>query len=196
MSKPQPEHLGVRATIAGRQLASPRFVLLAIAVAFCVVRAPLLLLLDPHLDTQSRQSLSSSFAQAQLAVSSTRGELLQRAVGIPEDIEAMLRQHLGPDGRLVLYLPYKDPAMVVLLRLQYERLKNLLYPTPRDTAFANSQPELASYIDAQFHNRMIVVDGTQEPVPLPVDAEFEQIAEQPLGGGGVVRYWLLRKVGK
>ena len=95
-----------------------------------------------------------------------------------------------------MFGPYPGDVFEALVRLQYERLKNLLYPTPRDATFARTPDQLLETLDPKLAGRLIVVDGTQEEVELPVPAEFELLHEHRLGASGRVRFWLLRRMGE
>lgn len=119
-------------------------------------------------------------------------ERIARTVGVPPALEALLRERLGETGRLVLFCPYPQEVFRNLLRLYFERVKNLLYPTPRDVSFAGSAAELAERIGAGPAGRLIVLDGTQEDVPLPVPGRFELLGELRIGSSRL-RYWLLQK---
>ncbi len=165
-------------------------VLLALACACCLLAVPGLLI-DRYLDAEDPRSLAASWDQAVTAWSTSRDERMQQAVGIPAEVEELVRSTLGRDGRLVLFLPYEHPTMVALLRLQYERLKNLVYPEPRFVRFATSRDELLACMDAEQVGRTLVVDGTQEDMALPVPGTFRVVHEQRLGGAGRLRYWLL-----
>lgn len=120
---------------------------------------------------------------------------IARAAGVTPDVLALLRRTLGEDGRLVVYCPYRGTVVELIVRTQFERLKNLLYPTPRDVAFAHEAAELQQWVEARLAGRLVVVDGTQEPTELPVAARFDLLTEQRLGDMRV-RYWLLVEGGR
>jgi hypothetical protein len=170
--------------------------LLLLAAGWLLLRVPFLLA-----DAGSR--LPADWQQARAAVTQSRAELIQTAIGVSTEIERLLRERLPEDGRLVVYakpLPEGTAADVVqwyefTLRTQFERLRNLLYPTPRDAHFARDAGELRQRIESRFEHKLIVVDGTQEDVPLPAPGEFELLTEQRLGPAIRVRFWLLRKAG-
>ena len=122
-------------------------------------------------------------------------ERLEKEIAVSPEVMAALTDRLGEGSRLVVYCPYPEPIFVNLVRQQYERLKNLLYPEPRDVRFAVSPEELGRWIEARFENKLVVLDGTQEAVSLPVPGEFDLMTEQAVGAGGRLRYWLLRRAG-
>jgi len=163
--------------------------LLALAVAW-------LLAAIPFLARDALERLPGAYAHAGAALTESRGLRIHQEIGVSPAVGKLLADRLGQSGRMVVYCPYPGEVFVGLLRLQYERLKNLLYPEPRDVRFARSADELGGWIEPRFENKLVVVDGTQESGPLPVAAEFELMAEQPIGGGGRLRYWLLRKAGQ
>ena len=56
--------------------------------------------------------------------------------------------------------------------------------------------QLLETLDPELVGRLIVVDGTQEEIELPVPAEFELLHEHRLGASGRLRFWLLRRMGE
>lgn len=175
--------------------ASPRpfaVVLLAAAAVFLLARVPLLA-------WESGSTLSAVWRRAQDALSVPQSVRIESAVGVLSQNQTLLQQRLGRDGRLVVYFPVAGTAeekvfWEKLLRDEYERLKNLLYPMPRDVAFARNAEELTAKLDAKLAGRLIVVDGTLVDGELPVRAEFDLLVDQRLGPVRL-RFWLLRKVG-
>lgn len=124
-----------------------------------------------------------------------------RASGIAPELVAAIRANLPeaarPDGgRLVLYIPYgggeyemdaADPrgAMARQVRELWGRMKNLLYPQPRDVQFAREAKELTPWLDPAYAGRLLVLDGTQplgaQPPPLAVGGRYTLLHEQRLG---------------
>lgn len=175
--------------------AAPRpvgVVLLAAAAVFLLARVPLLA-------WEAGDSLSAVWRRAQDALSVPEAVRIESAVGVLAANQTLLQQRLGRDGRLVVYFPVAgtDSEKVFwekLLRDEYERLKNLLYPTPRDATFARNAEELTARLDPKLVGRLIVVDGTLADGELPVRAEFDLLTDQRIGPVRL-RFWLLRKVG-
>jgi hypothetical protein len=165
-----------------------RLALIGLALVWCLVRVPFLL-------ADGAARLPETWRQARAAATRSRDELVDAAIGLPPAIERLLRERLPEDGRLVVYSPYRGEVAEYLLRTQFERLKNLLYPSPRDAHFALDAADLQRRIEARFDRKLVVVDGTQADAPLPVPGDFELLREQRLGGAMRVRYWLLRRAG-
>ena len=161
--------------------------LLLVAAAWALLRVPFLL-------WQAGVQLPDTWLQARAGLTAGPAVLTEAAIGITPATERLLRQRLPQDGRLVVFCPYPGEVFEKLLRDSFERLKNLLYPTPRDAAFARDAAELRGAIAPAFTGKLVVVDGTQENRELPVAAEFELLGEQRIGAGRL-RFWLLRKAG-
>ncbi|MCA8952987.1 MAG: hypothetical protein KDE27_25980 [Planctomycetes bacterium] len=127
-------------------------------------------------------------------------ERIARASGIPPALEAAIRGAVPEGGRLVLYSPYggaefeldaEDPrgAPARLVRTLFERVKNLLYPTPRDVHFARDADELRQKLAPEFAGRLFVLDGTQQPVALAVGGDWQLVHDARVGGAGRLRLW-------
>ena len=128
---------------------------------------------------------------------------IERSSGISSQLVAAIRAAMPADGRLVLYSPYGgkefeldgadprgEPARQV--RVLFERVKNLLYPTPRDVRFARDAGELLLHIDPVLAGRLLVVDGTQGPGELAVGGRYDLVFEVP-GRIPQLRVWRLRR---
>ncbi|MEC7583518.1 MAG: hypothetical protein VYE77_04310 [Planctomycetota bacterium] len=186
MSEPHPSH-ELQATAPVRQSRAAVW-LSALALAWLLASLP-------FLAVDAAERLPDTLSKAHAALTLSVAERLEQEIAVSPEVMEALTDRLGEGSRLVVYCPYPEPIFVNLVRLQYERLKNLLYPEPRDVRFARSPEELAGWIDAKFDNKLVVLDGTQGPVDLPVPGEFELMTEQAVGEGGRLRYWLLRKAG-
>jgi hypothetical protein len=173
----------------GRGLRALPLALLAVALVWLFVRVPFLVA-----DCAGR--LPDAWRQAGAALTQPRAALVEAAIGVTPTVERLLRERLPEDGRLVVYSPYRGEVAEYLVRTQFERLKNLLYPAPRDAHFALDADDLRRRLEARFAGKLVVVDGTQEDTPLPAPGEFELLADQRLGGAMRVRYWLLREAGR
>lgn len=149
----------------------------------------------PFLVVDAAERVPETLSKAHAALTESVAERLEKEIAVSPEVMAALTDRLGEGSRLVVYCPYPEPIFVNLVRQQYERLKNLLYPEPRDVRFAVSPEELGRWIEARFENKLVVLDGTQEAVSLPVPGEFDLMTEQAVGAGGRLRYWLLRKAG-
>lgn len=120
-------------------------------------------------------------------------ERIQRTTAISPEFVAAVRSGLPPGGRLVIYGPYPGPQFEGLVRQQFERVKNLLYPAPRDVVYALSAAELGARVTPDFEGRLLVVDGTQEPVELTAGGRYELVHSESIGGAGRLRLWRLVK---
>ena len=118
---------------------------------------------------------------------------IARASAITPAFIAAVRDALPQDGRLVLFSPYTGAEFEFLLRSQFERSKNLLYPDPRDVHFARGADELRSKIAPAFERRLLVVDGTQQPIPLTIGGDYELLHGEHIGGAVNLRLWRLVK---
>lgn len=187
MSEPHPSpELSATASVRRR---GATFWLSALALAWLLASLP-------FLAVDAAERLPDTLSKAHAALTRSVAERLDQEIAVSPQVMEALTDRLGEGSRLIVYCPYPEPIFVNLVRLQYERLKNLLYPEPRDVRFALSPEALAQWIDARFENKLVVLDGTQEAVDLPVPAEFDLMTEQPVGGGFRLRYWLLRKAGQ
>lgn len=136
---------------------------------------------------------------------------ITRASGISEALAAAIRAAVPDDGRLVIYSSYggtefeQDPQDIRgeparQVRTVYERVKNLLYPNPRDTRFARDPAELLDWISAAFDGRLAVLegritalDGGDAAATLTVGGDYELLHEEPIGVVGRLRLWRLRE---
>lgn len=160
---------------------------LGLAVGWLLVRVP-------FGAAAAIERLPATWTEARAAFVLPADARIEHALGVPPRVAELLRRSLPEDGRLVVYSPYPGPAGD-LVRLQYERLKNLLYPTPREARFARDVEELQQHVERRFERRLVVVDGTQESIELPVAARFELLHEQRIGAMRV-RYWRLLEGGR
>ncbi|MCA8976866.1 MAG: hypothetical protein KDC98_19240 [Planctomycetes bacterium] len=160
-----------------------------------VLRLPVLCL-----DTGSRVGRTSEAVQRALTEPAVRR--IERAIGVSPTLAAAIRAAVPEHGRLVLYSPYGGAAFELdagdprgeparQVRTLFERVKNLLYPRPRDVAFARDADELRAKIAPTSPGRLVVLDGTQGPEPLTVGGDYELLHREALGGGQM-RLWRLR----
>ena len=199
-----------------------------IAATLLVVAVVFLLWRIPWQAFSSAKGWPSVLQRADEALHDSAAARIQKTIGLAPATVQLLRQRLSRDGRLVVYfrlLGNKDEQVFweKLLRDKYEQIKNLLYPTPRDSAFARNEDELAQTLGPQWKGKLIVVDCTQDDGELPVRAQFELLTEERIGSirpppgeitspepvkppppGEItspepvkprMRFWLLRKVG-
>jgi hypothetical protein len=137
--------------------------------------------------------LGETWAAAARGLGEPPAQRIQRASGISPAFAAAIREAVPRDGRLVLYSPYAGPEFEFVLRLLFERTKNLLYPAPRDVAFARLADELRGHVQPDMERRLVVVDGTQERVDLSIGGAWDLLHTEPLGAHQL-RLWRLRKV--
>jgi hypothetical protein len=156
-----------------------------LALAWLVVRLP------GNVVATARE-LPTEWRQAQAALTQDATSLIQASTGMPLALQSQLRS-LPPAARLVLFLPYPGDGAEALLRLQWERVKNLLYPRPREVSFARKPADMASLLVARNEGRLFVLDGTQEDIELPLVAEFQLLGTYEVGSSKL-RLWQLVKV--
>lgn len=157
----------------------------------------------PSLGWRGLAKIPGDVSVAWRAVAESGTERIERSSGITPQLVAAIRDAMPADGRLVLYSPYGgkefeldgadprgEPARQV--RVLFERVKNLLYPTPRDVRFARDSAELLTQVDANLAGRLLVVDGTQGPGELTVGGRYELVYEAP-GRIPQLRVWRLRR---
>jgi hypothetical protein len=136
------------------------------------------------------------------AMTTSVGQRVERASGISPELIAAIRASMPADGRLVLYSPYGGKEFEFdatdargelsrQVRGLWERMKNLLYPMPRDVHFARDPGELQMLVDASLAGRLLVVDGTQGPGELTVGGRYELVFDVP-GRVPQLRVWRLR----
>lgn len=156
----------------------------------------------PFLAYDSALRIGSASAAVGRVASESVDQRITRASGISGALADAIRSAMPEDGRLVLYSPYGgaeferdaadprgEPARQV--RTLYERVKNLLYPQPRDVIFARDAAELLTRFDASYDGRLIVLDGTQGSAPLTVGGEYELLHQASIGSFGQLRLWRL-----
>jgi hypothetical protein len=137
---------------------------------------------------------ASEWTQVRAALQAPPDRLIEVATGMAKAAFDTLRAGTPPDALLVVFTPYPGPVAESLLRTQFERLQNLLYPHPREFRFAQGPAALQQLVTAEREGRLVVVDSTQEETELPAAAEFDLLADFRAGGNVRLRYWLLRKV--
>ncbi len=154
-------------------------VLLAIVV---LVRLPVLV--------PATWSAAANIAPAvRRGVTLPAAERIQRVTGIGPAFVTAVREALPDGGRLVLYSPYVGTDLEFLLRLQFERTKNLLYPRPRDVHFASGAPPLLEKLEPALAGRLLVLDGTQGDAVLAIGGRYELLHTESIGGGARLRLW-------
>jgi len=174
-----------------------------LALLWLVVGATVFAVWLPSLGARMVAGLGATWAALSRAVGDTPEQRIQRASGISPALVAAIRAALPADGRLVVYSPYGgaefeldgadprgEPARQV--RVLFERAKNLLYPFPRDVAFARDADELRGKIEPGCEGRLLVIDGTQEPVELTIGGRYDFVHEEPIGTAKL-RLWRLRE---
>lgn len=145
------------------------------------------------------QFVREAFAACARACAETDDATVLRASGI----SPRLVQAIRPYSRLVLFIPYggrafvmdaNDPrgAMARQVQEMWGRVKNLLYPTPRDVRFACDADELRPLLEMDRAGSLLVLDGTQ-PMgealpPLQVGGRYTLLHEEQLGNL-VMRLW-------
>jgi hypothetical protein len=139
---------------------------------------------------------ASEWTQMRAALLAPPDRLIEVAVGMSKDALDALRAGLPPEACLAVFTPYPGPVAESLLRTQFERLQNLLYPRPRDFRFAQGTAALQALATKEREGRLVIVDSTQEEIELPVAAEFDLLADLRAGGNTRLRYWKLRKVAR
>lgn len=182
-----------RRSVAASPLARPWLAAAAAAVTvWCAL-----------LGFRTAAGLPDAWAAARRGLGEPAALRIERASGISPALAAAIRAALPEDGRLVVYSPYGgqpfeldggdprgEPARLV--RGLFERVKNLLYPRPRDVRFARDAGELRNHVDPALAGRLCVIDGTQEPVELAVGGAYELLFEEP-GRIPRLRLWRLRR---
>lgn len=139
---------------------------------------------------------ASEWTQVRVALQAPPDRLIEVAIGMAKDALDALRAHLPADSLLVVFTPYPGPIAEGLLRTQFERLQNLLYPRPREFRFAQGTAALQALVTKDREGRLVIVDSTQEETELPVAAEFDLLADLRAGGNVRLRYWQLRRVAR
>lgn len=132
--------------------------------------------------------------------------LVQRATGLSPALVGAIREAAGQEGRLVVFSPYGGQEFALdvgdprgeLARQTHQtfvRVKNLLYPRPRDVSVAFAPDELVAKLAEPMApgRALLVLDGTQGPAPLAAPGEWELLHRQVLGGVGQLRLWRLRR---
>jgi hypothetical protein len=148
------------------------------------------------------------------AVARVLSEPADRRIALASGVGAPLREAVaagGPAGRLVLYSPYgggefeldaADPRGMPArqLRTLFERVKNLVYPRPRDVHFARDPAELAGKVTARpagplqiLEGRITALDVGGSPAPPAAGGPYELVHEQAIGAAGRLRLWRLRE---
>ncbi|MCA8964976.1 MAG: hypothetical protein H6838_10930 [Planctomycetes bacterium] len=147
--------------------------------------------------------VATAAAAAARGCSETPEARILRTAGIPASLVQAIHEALPEDGRLVLYSPYGGQEFVLdaadprgewarQLRGMWGRLKNLLYPRPRDVRPAYDPGELQALVEPGLVGRLLVLDGTQGTAPLTVGGDYELIREELLGAVRM-RLWRLRR---
>ena len=176
---------GVRRPVASRELAFK--CLFWVAAFWAAVRIPFMVgaaldrfaLLLGSMDTGDR----------------TRDEIILATTGVSAEDLAMLRGHLSKEGRIVIYgdlntVDAKERlGAEYLLHIQYQTLKNLLYPQPRDGQIARNPEELQRLLDPRLANDLVIAEFTLSKSPLPTAAPLSLLFERQ--GKFLLRYWLL-----
>ena len=134
-----------------------------------------------------------TWAAVSRGMSEPQAQRIQQASGISPGLVAAIRTALPEGGRLVLYSPYPGPEHEFFLRALFERMKNLMYPDPRDVGFVRNADELRAHVQPGLEGKLVVVDGTQEPIDLSIGGAYELVHEEPIGAGRL-RLWRLRQV--
>lgn len=125
----------------------------------------------------------------------TRDEIILATTGVSAEDLAMLRGHLSKEGRIVIYgdLNTVDAKERVwaeyLLHIQYQTLRNLLYPQPRDGQIALNPEELQRLLDPLLANNLVIAEFSLSRSPLPPAAPLSLLLERQ--GKFLLRYWLL-----
>lgn len=163
------------------------------AIAAAVVGLVVLVRL-PFLLADSWSAVAESAALVQRGLTEAAPARIQRVTAVTPEFVAAVREHLPADGRLVLYSPYVGNELEFLLRLQFERTKNLLYPRPRDVHFAAGAEELQRKVRSDgpsFDGRLLVLDGTQGGAELAIGGRYELVHSETFGGAALLRLWRL-----
>ena len=122
----------------------------------------------------------------------TPAQRIERASSISPALVRAVREAIPAEGRLVLYFPYPGEQSEFLLRHQFECIKNLLYPAPRDVAFARTADELRGLIAPGDEGRLFVYEGALGPSALTVGGRYELLHERTLGAVRL-RLWRLEE---
>lgn len=136
--------------------------------------------------------IANAAAAVGRAVRESDDATILRTSGIAPELVASIRRELFDGGRLVIYSPYGGGEfemdandargeMARQVREMWGRMKNLLYPRPRDVTFARSADELRPKLAPELVGKLLVLDGTQEPTPLVVGGRYRLVHEVRLG---------------
>ncbi len=170
-------------------------------VLVCVVVAAFVVVLG----WRTAGRVATAAAAAARGCSEPAEARILRTSGIPASLVQAIRTALPEDGRLVLYSPYGGQQFVLdandprgewarQLRGMWGRLKNLIYPRPRDVRPAYDAEELQALVEPGLVGRLLVLDGTQgSAAPLTVGGDYELIREERVGTV-LMRLWRLRRV--
>lgn len=162
-------------------------VLVALLLAWVLARLPFLVV-------AAGGKVGTACSEAAAAWREAPEARIARASGVTPELIAAIRGAVPQGGRLVLFSPYPGRDFELLLRSAFERTKNLLYPEPRDVWFARNAGELRLHLHKELEQRLLVLDGTQEPTDLPVPGAFTLVGTHSLGGAGRLRLWRLDRV--
>lgn len=170
------------------------------SMVFAVVACGWIMLRVPFGWQQTMADLAHR-ARAFLLAKAPSSQRVEAMIGLRPDDEALLRDYFRGDGRIVTYYPVdrlppelRDEA-TRRIEIPMQGLRNLLYPHPRDCAYARNGAELQAALSGRLEGRLVVVDLAQDDTALPVAGEFDLLRERWFDSVRV-RYWSLRKVGR
>jgi len=120
-------------------------------------------------------------------------EALIQGVGrLSPGLISTLRERAPEGARVILFFALPGQEGENMLRLTFERLKNVVWPHPYRVAYARSPDDAQAKMTAQDEGRLLVVDMAEARVPQPgLPGRYELLYQDPL-----LRLWMLREVAR
>lgn len=137
---------------------------------------------------QRCRELPANREAAARSLGDSRWERIEHATAITADLVRVLERQ-PRDAEVIIYTPLTGSDMTLLLRTQWERMKNLVWPHPRVFTFAQGLDAAVARVEPSAEGRLVLIDYT---VPQP---EHTQVPGEwtLLHTGTFERVWLLRK---
>ncbi len=185
---------------------APKLAFAPASLVWVVVVALVVLVRIPFLGSDGWTWLGTCSERVVRGLTEPDDALVQRATGLSPVLTGEIRDAAGEEGRLVVYSPYGghefahdvadprgEPARQT--HQMFVRVKNLLYPVPRDVSVAFDPNELLEKLGEPLDpaRQFLVLDGTQGPAPLTIGGEWDLLHRQEFGGTGQLRLWRLRR---
>lgn len=158
-------------------------------IALGVIAAVCLLPRAASLVWRSIEILPERWQEAGRALAVPATQRIEDVAGIAPALVRVLRGRTPPDGDVVVFSPLPGELAEFLLRTQFERLKNLLWPHPRRFHYAKDAAAVAARATTAAQGRLVLVDYT---VPQPdrpqVPGEWQRLHR-----GRFEQVWLLQE---